>query len=247
MYTLSFIKKSSPPQPSKNRKINVVSDAVVIEQGDYTEVNPAEYFNNTQYPFIYLDGDRSDYIFNASSATDHGYYILYDNSKTSNDRRFYTNLNMGIPVDIRYSTEINKWILTDTGKQDGGIMEAESLQGPWIEGKYAMSDVSYVTPTPIPLSSIEAMFENNNINSSFLCFINYNGEQKMYYFDFLKRNGANLADYNGLTVRQSYCVSSAAVNINSLTKETPLTFNINAYDEGAELLNNSTTITLLEE
>lgn len=47
MYTLSFIKKSSPPQPSKNRKINVVSDAVVIEQGDYTEVNPTEYFNNT--------------------------------------------------------------------------------------------------------------------------------------------------------------------------------------------------------
>lgn len=248
MYILGFIKKSSPPQLSKNRKIKIISGSEVT----YTEINPAEYFNNTEYPFIYIDGDKSNYKPGVSSSFDHGYYILYDNNKTNNERRFYTYVGWeGWPVDIRYSTEINKWILIDDGKQDGGIMEAESLKGPWIEGKYASSDVSHVIPTPIPLSSIEAMFKIDDPSSEneFLLFLkNTETTQNMYGFTFSKRNGVGLNDYNGLSIDPHY-LFSPNVNINELTKENPIRITVD-FIIGDTLGWNQTydaTITLLEE
>ena len=251
MYTLSFKKKHSSPQPSKNRKINVVSDATLIEQGEYTEVNPTEYFNNTQYPFIYIDGDKADYIFGKSSSIDHGYYILYDNNTTNNERRFYANVGFdGTPVDIRYSTEINSWILIDDASiQNFGILEANTLEGPWNIGGGYGGDPDYApTPTPIPLSSIEAMFKNDTISNSFLCFINYNSEKKLYYFYFKTRNGARFNDYNGLSVHQDYCINVSPVDINTLTKETPLSFKLDTIEAGGYGTRNAnTTITLLEE
>lgn len=230
----------------------MISDAPGFNNLTYTEINPAEYFNNTEYPFIYIDGDKSDYIFGISSSIDHGYYILYDNTKTNNERRFYTNIGYdGTPVDICYSTERNKWILTDTSSQNIGIMEADTLEGPWTVGGGYIGDPEYApTPTPIPLSSIEAMFKNDNPNfeNSFLIFFkNTETTQNMYFFSFLKRNGASLNDYNGLSIESPYDFSSN-VNINELTKENPIKITVDATDGTVwNETNIDVTITLLEE
>ena len=136
MYILGFKKKSSPPQPPpfKSRKINFDSIDDIGFNGDHIEVNPIEFFNNAEYPFIHLDS--MNMLPGVTTPEDHGYYILYDKNTKGNNRRFYTSFGSTNPVDISYSTEINKWILTDTGKQDGGIIESTTLEGPWSKGKY---------------------------------------------------------------------------------------------------------------
>ena len=129
MYILAYKHKEVTP-PFAARRISIDCDNMVIGYDTYTEVNPREFFNNTEYPFMFIDGDRADYVPAFSSSDDHGLYILSDKTLTGTNRIFQTSLTGGYSVNILYSNEINKWIIVDTEKRDGGIAEANVLEGP---------------------------------------------------------------------------------------------------------------------
>lgn len=251
MYTLSFIKKSSPPQPSKNRKINFNSADDGGFNGNYIEVNPIEFFNNAEYPFIHLEG--MNMVPGLTTPEDHGYYILYDKNTKDNNRRFYTGLGGSYPVDISYSTEINKWILTDTGKQDGGIIESTTLEDAWVKGKYGNEYIEDINLSVIPLSYIDVMFKHETYNA-YIIFFNDNWiYHKMICLGCTNSNAAgypnNISEpYSGLRTDADYQWSTSDVNINELTKETSLNFTTGIVMAGGVMTEwSDTTITLLEE
>ena len=251
MYILGFIKKSSPPQPSKNRKINFNSADEGGFNGNYIEVNPIEFFNNAEYPFIHLDS--MNMLPGLTTPEDHGYYILYDKNTKDNNRRFYTSLAGSNPLDISYSTEINKWILTNDGKQDGGIIESTTLEGEWTKGKYGNEYIEDINLSVIPLSYIDAMFKHETYNA-YIIFFNDNWiNHKMLCLGCTNSNAAgypnNISEqYPGLRTDADYQWNTSDVNINELTKETPLNFTTGIVMASAAMTEwSDTTITLLEE
>ena len=185
---------------------------------------------------------------------DHGYYILYDKNTKDNNRRFYTGLGGSYPVDISYSTEINKWILTDTGKQDGGIIESTTLEDAWVKGKYGNEYIEDINLSVIPLSYIDVMFKHE-IYNAYIIFFNDNWiYHKMICFGFDSNSNAagypnNISEpYSGLRIHADYQWSTSDVNINELTKETSLNFTTGIVMAGGVMTEwSDTTITLLEE
>ena len=255
MYILGFKKKSSPPQPPppfKSRKINFDSIDDIGFNGDHIEVNPIEFFNNAEYPFIHLDG--MNMVPGLTTPEDHGYYILYDKNTKDNNRRFYTSLGGAYPLDISYSTEINRWILTDTGKQDGGIIESTTLEGPWSKGKYGNEYIEDINLSVIPLSYINAMFKHETNDGLYIIFFNDNWtNHKMICLGCTNSNAAGSPDnisepYSGLRTGSDYQWNTSDVNINELTKETPLNFTTGIMMASSVMTEwADTTITLLEE
>ena len=241
MYILAYKNKEVIP-PFTARRIVIDCDNMVIGHDTYTEVNPREFFNNTEYPFMFIDGDRSDYIPGFSSMEDHGLYILSDKTLTGTNRIFQTNL-AGYPVDILYSAEINKWIITDTEKRDGGIAEATVLEGPWVESKYTASDISYITPTPIPLSCVKAIFRSEAYPQTLAVFFD-NTANNLYNFYLIYIGSTGETNYR---VDADYGWNTSEVDIDNLTKETPLNFTAGCVAAGGVMGEyEPVTITLLD-
>lgn len=240
MYILAYKHKEITP-PFTARRISIDCDNMVIGYDSYTEVNPREFFNNTEYPFMFIDGDRADYVPGFSSMEDHGLYILSDKTLIGTDRKFQTNL-AGHPVDILYSAEINKWIITDTEKRDGGIAEANVLEGPWTESKYTTSDISYITPTPIPLSNVKAIFRGETYPQLLAIFFD-NTTNNLYNFYLIGIGSTGETNYR---VDADYGWNTSEVDINNLTKETPLNFTAGCVAGGGVMGEQEpVTITLL--
>ena len=238
MYIIAY-KKINPVPPSKNRKIQIATTDTFFASTNFHEINPAEYFNNAEYPFFCMDGDTSDYVPGFSMIEDHGYYILSDFALTGNNRRFYTYLTGGYPVDIVYSNEINKWILTDTGKLDGGIMQASTLAGPWEESKYTQSDISYVNPKPVELSQIETMFQGQEYPKELLIFFKdtWTKHKMIKLWINTDTDAAGYphnvsTPYSGMRVDADYAWSTSEINLDQLTLENTIEFTYGACQAG---------------
>ena len=242
MYILAYKNKEVIP-PFTARRILIDCDNMVIGYDSYTEVNPREFFNNTEYPFMFIDGDRADYVPAFSSMDDHGLYILSDKTLTGTNRIFQTSLAGGYYVNILYSNEINKWIITDTEKRDGGIAEATVLEGPWTESKYTMTDISYITPTPIPLSNVKAIFRGETYPQLLAIFFD-NTTNNLYNFYLI---GIGSTGETNFRVDADYGWNTSEVNIDNLTKETPLNFTAGCVAAGGVMGEHEpVTITLLD-
>ena len=242
MYILAYKNKEVIP-PFTARRISIDCDNMVIGHDTYTEVNSREFFNNTEYPFMFIDGDRADYVPGFSSMEDHGLYILSDKTLTGTNRIFQTSLAGGYYVNILYSNEINKWIITDTEKRDGGIAESNVLEGPWTESKYTMTDISYITPTPIPLSNVKAIFRGETYPQLLAIFFD-NTDNNLYNFYFI---GIGSTGEMNFRVDADYAWNTSEVNIDNLTKETPLNFTAGCVAAGGVMGEyEPVTITLLD-
>lgn len=242
MYILAYKHKEVTP-PFTARRISIDCDNMVIGYDTYTEVNPREFFNNTEYPFMFIDGDRAEYVPSFSSMEDHGLYILSDKTLTGTNRIFQTYLTGSYPVNILYSTEINKWIIVDTEKRDGGIAEANVLEGPWTESKYTTSDISYITPTPIPLSNVKAIFRGETSPQLLAIFFD-NTTNNLYNFYLIGIGSTGETNYR---VDADYGWNTSEVDINNLTKETPLNFTAGCVAAGGVMGEQEpVTITLLD-
>lgn len=242
MYILAYKHKEITP-PFTARRISIDCDNMVIGHDSYTEVNPREFFNNTEYPFMFIDGDRSDYITGFSSMEDHGLYILSDKTLTGTNRIFQTYLPGSYPVNILYSTEISKWIITDGASQNVGIMEATTLEGPWNVGDGYGGDPDYApTPTPIPLSNIKAIFRGETYPQALAIFFD-NTDNNLYNFYFIGIGSTGETNYR---VDADYGWNTSEVDINNLTKETPLNFTAGCVAAGGVMGENEpVTIMLL--